>query len=215
MQRLRISFGRGEEIKFLSHLDLMRLWERALRRVGLPVAYSEGFSPHPRISLAAPLSVGITSQAELMDVFLSRWISPHSFLSQVIRQLPHSLTVFEVWPVGLNEPSLQSQVRFAEYKVEIELAAEKEDQDVEQALRSLLSATELPWHHHRDTEVRHYDLRALVDDLWLIDRDNDSCTLGMKLRCGSSGAGRPEQVTRALGFPQIPRSIHRIRLILS
>jgi radical SAM-linked protein len=72
MQRLRLKFGRGEDLKFLSHLDLMRLWERALRRAGLPLAYSEGFTPHPQIALAAPLLVGVTSDAELMDVSLSR-----------------------------------------------------------------------------------------------------------------------------------------------
>ena len=66
MHRLRLKFSRGEKLKYLSHLDLMRLWERALRRAGLPAAYSEGFSPHPRISLASPLAVGVTSRAELM-----------------------------------------------------------------------------------------------------------------------------------------------------
>jgi len=56
MQRLRVRFCRGEEVKFISHLDLMRLWQRAIKRAGISVAYSEGFSPHPRISLAAPLA---------------------------------------------------------------------------------------------------------------------------------------------------------------
>ncbi|MBA7704216.1 hypothetical protein ES703_113018 [subsurface metagenome] len=164
MQRLRLKFGRGEELKFLSHLDLMRLWERALRRAGLPLAYSEGFTPHPRIALAAPLSVGVTSEAELMDVFLSRWIAPDSFVAQAKKQLPQGLDLPEAWPVGLNIPSLQSQVRFAEYKVEVDM--EKARQEVESAVRSLLSAEELPWHHFRDTGARHYDLRALVDVLW-------------------------------------------------
>ncbi|MBA7542465.1 hypothetical protein ES705_34786 [subsurface metagenome] len=66
MQRLRIRFCRGQEVKFISHLDILRLWQRALHRAGISVAYSEGFSPHPRISLAAPLPIGVTSQAELM-----------------------------------------------------------------------------------------------------------------------------------------------------
>lgn len=211
MQRLRTSFSRGEEIKFLSHLDLMRLLERALRRTGLPLAYSEGFTPHPRISLAAPLSVGVTSQAELMDVFLSYWVSPHSFANQFIMQLPNSLALSKAWPVGLTEPSLQSQIRFAEYEIEVKA----EVQNVEATLQSLLSAKEIPWHHSRDTGVRHYDLRALIDKLWLIDSFNSSHILGMRLRCSSNGAGRPEQVTKALGFQDYPRSIHRTKLILS
>lgn len=213
MQRLRLKFGRGEELKFLSHLDLMRLWERALRRAGLPLAYSEGFTPHPRIALAAPLSVGVTSEAELMDVFLSRWIAPDSFVAQAKKQLPQGLDLPEAWPVGLNIPSLQSQVRFAEYKVEVD--TEKARQEVESAVRSLLSAEELPWHHFRDTGARHYDLRALVDDLWLIDCRDSLCVLGMRLRCDARGSGRPEQVAKALGLSQRPKFIHRTKLILS
>jgi len=213
MQRLRLKFGRGEELKFLSHLDLMRLWERALRRAGLPLAYSEGFTPHPRIALAAPLSVGVTSEAELMDVFLSRWIAPDSFVAQAKKQLPQGLDLPEAWPVGLNIPSLQSQVRFAEYKVEVD--TEKARQEVESAVRSLLSLEELPWHHFRDTGARHYDLRALVDDLWLIDCRDSLYVLGMRLRCDARGSGRPEQVAKALGFSQRPKFIHRTKLILS
>ena len=212
MQRLRLKFSRGEELKFLSHLDLMRLWERALRRAGLPLAYSKGFTPHPQISMAAPLPVGVTSQTELMDVFLSRWISPHNFTPRVGEQLPSGMDLLEVWTIGLHIPSLQSQVRFAEYKVEVE--TDKDDQEIDSILRTLLSAKELPWQHFRDTGVRHYDLRALVDDLWFISRYDSLCALGMKLRCDVSGTGRPEQVTKALGFPERPRSIHRINLVL-
>jgi len=75
MQRIRVRFSRGEELKFISHLDIMRLWQRSLHRADIPLAYTEGFSPHPRISLAAPLAVGVTSQSELMDVFCSKWVS--------------------------------------------------------------------------------------------------------------------------------------------
>jgi len=213
MQRLRLKFSRGEELKFLSHLDLMRLWERALRRAELPLAYSEGFTPHPQIALAAPLSVGVTSQAELMDVFLSRWVPPQSFIIQVSKQLSCGIDLLEAWPVGPKAPSLQSQVRFIEYKVE--MAVERGCEEVESALKSLLAAKELQWHHFRDTGARHYDLRALVDDVWLIDCHDFLCILGMRLRCDEKGAGRPEQVTKALGLSRHPESIHRTKLILS
>jgi radical SAM-linked protein len=212
MQRLRLKFGRGEELKFLSHLDLMRLWERALRRAGLPLAYSEGFTPHPQIALAVPLLVGVTSDAELMDVSLSRWVSPQTFMAQIEKQLPRGIALHEVWPVGPKIPSLQSQVRFVEYKVEVETG--KGFQEVELALKSFLSMKELPWHHHRDTGDRYYDLRALVDNLRLIDFQSSLCVLGMRLRCDEKGAGRPEQVTKALGFSKRPKSIHRTNLIL-
>jgi radical SAM-linked protein len=212
MQRLRINFSRGEEVKFLSHLDLMRFWERALRRAGLTLAYSEGFSPHPRISIAAPLSVGVISDAELMDILLNQWISPEAFAGQLNKQLPSGIALLKVTAVGLEEPSLQSRVRFAEYRVGLETSMNTEN--VSSAVQTLLAMKEVPWHHYRDTGVRHYDIRALIDDIWIIDMQDSGCILGMRLRCGSSGAGRPEQVTKALGFSQRPYVIHRTKLIL-
>lgn len=213
MQRLRLKFGRSHELKFISHLDLMRLWERAIRRAGLPLAYSEGFTPHPRISLAAPLSLGVTSEAELMDIYFSRWISPQNVVNAINQQLPQGIKVMEAWPVGLNVASLQAQVRFVEYQVEIEV--EEAILDVVSVIKSMLSANEIPWEHERDTGIRHYDLRALIDDVWLIEHTNSACSLGMRLRCDSKGTGRPEQVIKAMGFSQRPNFIHRTQLILS
>jgi radical SAM-linked protein len=213
MQRLRIRFCRGEEVKFISHLDIMRLWQRALNRAGVPLAYSEGFNPHPRMSLAAPLALGVTSEAELMDIVLSRWSSPHSFTESVSRQLPRGISIRQVYNIALTLPSLQSQVRYAEYAVGLETG--KSQQDVESAIASLLASEHLPWQHQRDTGPRHYDLRALIEDLWLIDWRRGYSSIGMKLRCDSQGSGRPEQVAAALGFEPYPESIHRTKLILS
>ena len=212
MQRLRVRFSRGEEIKFISHLDLMRLWERALIRAEIRLAYSEGFSPHPRLSLAAPLAVGVTGEAELLDVVLAGTVSPHWFTAAVNKQLPAGIKILGVHQIGLNLPSLQSQVGYAEYTVSVEKAAGPEN--IETAMNELLSLKQLPWHHHRDTGRRNYDLRALVDDLWLVSSNHEICTVGMRLRCDSSGSGRPEQVALALGFDRYPLSIHRIKLIL-
>lgn len=212
MLRLRIKFSRGEELKFLSHLDLMRLWERALRRARVPLAYSQGYTPHPQISLAAPLAVGVTSEAELMDVYLSRWTTPRLFQAQVQKQLPQGIKLLGVWQIGLKVPSLQSQVKFAEYRVEIE--TDRTSQEIQQSLDSLLRTDKLPWYHMRDTGPKRYDLRALIEDLWLIEHRDSLCVLGMRLRCDEKGSGRPEQVTKALGFSQRPKSIHRTALLL-
>ncbi|MBA7714869.1 hypothetical protein ES703_123901 [subsurface metagenome] len=212
MQRLRIRFCRGQEVKFISHLDILRLWQRALHRAGISVAYSEGFSPHPRISLAAPLPIGVTSQAELMGILCTKWVSPHFFTATVSQQLPPGIEILQVYQVALTMPSLQSQVRYAEYRVEVE--TEKGQGDIESAVTSLLSIKHLPWQHQRNTGTRNYDLRTLIGDLWLIDWRSGSCTVGMRLRCDNSGSGRPEQVTTALGFAHHPQLIHRTKLIL-
>ncbi|HEY48673.1 MAG TPA: DUF2344 domain-containing protein [Dehalococcoidia bacterium] len=213
MQRLRLTFSIGEELKYISHLDLMRLWQRGLRRAGIPLAYSQGFSPHPRLSLAAPLAIGVTSGGELMDIYLEHRVSPHYFIKNVSQQLPPGIDISEVVEIGLGLPSLQSQVRHAEYEVRVE--TEKAPEEVKASLRDLLAKNTLPWQHARDKEIRHYDLRSLIDNLWLIDSRYDECTLGLRLRCDNKGTGRPEQVTSALGFANHPKSIHRTRLLLA
>ncbi len=212
MQRLRIKFNRGEEIKFISHLDIMRLWERALRRARIELAYSEGFNPRPRLSLAAPLAVGITSEAELMDIFLGGTVSPHWFTAAVSQQLPAGIEIIRVYQIAMSIPSLQSQVRHAEYEVKVE--KETGPGNIEKAIADMLALERLPWHHLRDTGRRNYDLRALIDDVWLVDSNNYCYNIGMRLRCDNSGSGRPEQVVLALGFSRHPQSIHRTRLIL-
>ena len=176
------------------------------------MAYSEGFNPHPRMSLAAPLALGVTSEAELMDIVLAKTASPHFFTGAVSKQLPPGIEILQVCLVAPTLPSLQSQVRYAEYKVELE--TQKEPKEIESSLASLLSLEKLPWQHQRDTGTRNYDLRTLIDDLWLLDGNGGSCTIGMRLRCDSNGAGRPEQVAAALGFAQYPRLVHRTKLIL-
>lgn len=212
MQRLRIRFSRGERVKYISHLDIMRLWQRALHRAEMPPLYSEGFSPHPRISLAAPLPIGVTSQAELMDVYCANGVSPHAFDAAVSRQLPADIAILQVYSVALTLPSLQALVRYADYSVLV--ATAKEVPEIEGMLRTVLALEQLPWQHQRDTGPHHYDLRTLINDLWLIELRAGRAAIGMRLRCGSQGSGRPEQVVAALGFTDYPTSIQRTGLIL-
>ena len=213
MQRLRLKYYRGPEIKYISHLDLMRLWQRAFTRADIDVAYSEGFNPHPRISLAAPLALEVTSEAELMDVVISKWVSPQYFIAAVNQQLPAGVVITQVYEMPVEVPSLQSQVRFAEYRVDVE--KEKSPDEIESAIKKLLTLEELKWEHMRDTGPHRYDLRRLIEDIWLERCEDGRCTLGMRLRCDGTGTGRPEQVVLALGFKQHPTSINRTRLILN
>ncbi len=211
VQRLRVTFARGEEVRYISHLDLMRSWERALRRAGIPLAYSEGFSPGPRLALAAPLPVGVTSSGELMDVYLAQRVAPQNFVKAVSEQVPSGISLLDVREVGLALPSLQSQVRWAEYQVDVR--TDRPEDDAKRAVEELLAARSVPWQHQRDREVRRYDLRPLVQDIRIEAVEDGHCTLSMRLRTDSQGSGRAEQVVAALGF-SAPTRIHRLRLIL-
>jgi radical SAM-linked protein len=210
VQRLRVTFMRGDEMKYITHLDVMRFWERTLRRAEVPVAYSEGFSPHAQISLAAPLPVGTTSEAELMDVFLSEPMTPKAFIERVTPQLPGGASIRGVEEAGLTLPALQADVRFAEYEVEVQAG----DADVDAAIAGFLAAESVPWEHKRDEEIRSYDIRALVDNVAVVAREGGSVRLRMRLRNDNTGSGRPEQVAAALGLPA-PGRIHRTKLVLA
>jgi radical SAM-linked protein len=224
--RIRITFARGPDLKYITHLDMMRFWERALRRANVPLAYSEGFSPHPQISLAAPLAVGTTSDAELMDVYLSAPMAPGDLIKAVMAKVPAGVSIVAAREVGMALPALQADVRFADYTVEVDLTTPYEQPEVSEpppaarshdeaqlAVDRFLAAAAIPWEHKRQDEVRSYDIRAQVADLKLAAAEGDRVTITMRLKNDNTGSGRPEQVAAALGLPP-PARIHRTKLIL-
>jgi radical SAM-linked protein len=208
-QRLRLTFAKGEEIKYISHLDLMRLWERALRRASVPLVYSKGFNPRPKMSIAFPLAVGVTGQREMLDVTLERPLAPRDLASALKRQLPKGIDLLEVEEVYTTLPPLQTQVQGAEYLAVLE--ADQTAQELEARLDSLLGSEHLP----RERRKKQYDLRPLVEDLWVESRDQKQYTLGMKLRAGDKGTGRPDEVLDQLGLSQQVKGITRTRLLFA
>lgn len=208
-QRLRIQFAKGEEIKYISHLDLMRLWERTLRRAGVPLVYSQGFNPRPKISIAFALAVGVTAQREMLDLTLERPLDPRDLASAVNRQLPKGIDLLEVEEVYTTLPPLQTQVQGAEYMAVLE--AGETAQELDARLDSLLSSEHLP----RQRRNKEYDLRPLVEELWVESRDERQYTLGMRLRAGEGGTGRPDEVLNQLGLAQQVKGITRTRLLFA
>lgn len=208
-QRLRVSFSRGEAVRYITHLDLMRAWERALKRARLPLAYSEGFTRHPQIAMAAPLPVGATAEGELMDIFLDQPVPPTRFRDQLAVQTPPALSVQQVDDVPLAWPSLQSLVRAWRWR-----ATFPEGQDrvvlAEQVTQFLAHAT-FPWELRRDREVKRYDLRRMVLDLTLVDAAGLPA-LEMHLR--AEAGARPEQLAHALGYDPHTVLTHRMGVTL-
>ena len=139
--------------------------------------------------------------------------APPTIVQSVNPALPPGLEITDAWEVPLQLPSLQSRVRFAEYQV---VACWKDPSPAgpQAAIAGLLGAEHLPWQQRRDKGERHYDLRPLVDAIWVEGQEECRWVLGMRLRHDSQGAGRAEQVTAALGFPEPPLSIHRRQLVL-
>ncbi|MEE9285254.1 MAG: TIGR03936 family radical SAM-associated protein, partial [Dehalococcoidia bacterium] len=148
VQRVRVQYGRSGDLQYVAHLDMIRLWERAFRRAGVPVAYSEGHTPRPRLSIASALPIGVTSEAELLDVYLKRRLSPFYFLQRLEQQIPPAIRVLDARDIPVEWPSLQSQVRQAEYRVTVETDAAAHQ--LERSIQDRLDKDNLPWEHRRD-----------------------------------------------------------------
>lgn len=213
LQRIRIVFRKGAEIKYISHLDLMRSWERALRRADMNLAHSRGFNPRPKLVFASALPVGFTGCAEMVDIALERRMDLRDFASRLKAQLPSGLQLVSVSEVSSALPSLPSQVVAAEYEVLIE---SRDPPDAMQLrLDRLLAAESIPRRRERPDGSRVYDLRPLIKELWIIGRRAEMWVVGMRLKAGGQGTGRPDEVMAALGMAEAVRGIERLRLLFS
>lgn len=123
MERILFRFSKGDAVRFVGHLDLMRVVERAMRRSGFPVAYSQGFNPRPRMSFASALTLGATSDWELCQLDLARNLEPAELeraAADLRGQLPPGLQIHEVWPIPLEKKNPYIQVQAAEYALTLQ-----------------------------------------------------------------------------------------------
>ena len=210
-QRLRITFAKGPQIKYISHLDLRLAWERALRRAGVPLAYSQGFNPQARLQLASGLPLGYTGSAEVMDAILEEPMPPEEFLARVRPVLPQGLTVSAVEEVALKSPSLQSALRQAEYRVTVETSLSAGE--LEERIARLLAADRVEQQRLRKGRVETFDLRPLLDDVRLEAVHGGKAVLWMRLSAGQQGHLRPDAVLVALGLADAPAQIERTKLL--
>lgn len=124
--RMMVVFEKGYDLRFIGHLDLMRTVQRGLRRSELPIAYSKGFNPHIRLSFAAPLSVGIIGECELMELPLTENIEPDVFNKQLNKALPPSLVIKDSCPLPEGYPTLMSLVAGSSYSIYLPNNAENQ-----------------------------------------------------------------------------------------
>ena len=160
-QRIRITFRKGGVLEWVSHLDTMRTWERTLRRAKLPLAYTQGFSPHPRIALAAPLPVGVEGERELMDAWLDPPLAPAEVRARLEATLPPGLELVDLDEVAERLPSLQSSLRAARYRITFD-AREVEASTLASRLADFLALESLEWEERRGEKTRTVDLRPGV-----------------------------------------------------
>lgn len=210
VQRLRLTYAKGEALKYISHLDLARTWERAFRRAGLPVAYSQGFNPKPRFQIAAALPVGVTGSSEMLDVWLTEPLSGDEALARLRPVLPRDLEVSGAEQVDLRAPALQAQMIAADYRATVHTGEPSEA--IESRIQALITCPSIPRRRMQKGDWQTYDLRPLVQDIGVTPGAEGVLLLTMRLEASPQGAGRPEEVLDALGLALNLHSVERTQL---
>jgi radical SAM-linked protein len=213
--RIRITFVKQGALRYTGHLDLHKLWERAARRAALPLAYSQGFHPQPKMNMAAALPLGFSSRCEVMDMRLEHDISLGDLPTRLNETLPSGLQVVGVEQVDEREPALQTQVKAAEYEVILTEAVDRSE--LERRIESVIESKPIP----RERRGKIYDLRPLIEELRIMEsdgsppQDNDPArqTIFMRLAAREGATGRPEEVLDVLGIAFEGTRIERTRLI--
>lgn len=115
--KIRAKYTKLGYLKYLSHLDLIRLFNRSFTRSNIPVKYSEGFNPHPKLSLGNPLPLGIESVCEYFDLELIEPISPQEFKNKLNEILPTGIEIVESYGIDEMTPSISSTMCKSEYEI--------------------------------------------------------------------------------------------------
>jgi radical SAM-linked protein len=199
VQRLRVWFGKQGEMALLGHLDLMRLFERAVRRAALPIAFTGGFHPGPRLAIASALSLGATSSGEIVDFELSQRLSPAAFRQQLAAQLPAEIPLYRVAEIDLKAPAASRLLEKAAYLLTVEAGELVAGEQWQSWVEAVNAAREIMWQKTtKSGQQIEINLRERLFSLSLAPQANaasQSAVLRYVGSCRNDGTVlQPEQV---------------------
>jgi radical SAM-linked protein len=196
VQRLRIRYAKRGRLRFTSHRDFGRAFERALRRAGVPMAYSSGYSPHPRISYANACSTGAASEAEYLEIGLREARDPDEVRVALDGAMPDGLDVLEVVPLGAGPP-LADRLEASHWTIALPGVA---PELARAAVGSFLAATSVEVERMTKKGRRRFDCRPAVVRLIVASErvdDTECAILDLVVRHGTPSV-RPDDVLAGL-----------------
>lgn len=212
MERVLVKFTKINEAKFISHLDTMRTLHRALRRAGIPIAYSQGFNPHASISVAAPLSLGITSTAEYADIELNELIEGELIKEKLNKVLPEGIRILDVLNITEKMPSSMGIVEGAKYLIKMQHNTSEEN--IQKITAEVMNLSEIFMNKRTKSGEKLVDIKPLIEDIKVLSCDNSQVIMECLLHTGSRGSLGPEMIADLLkerskgsisGYPDIER----------
>ena len=192
VQHLLVRYAKRGKMRFASHLDVARAFERGVRRAGLPIAYSTGFTPHPKISYAGGAPTGVASEAEYLSLTLTSRTEADAVRERLNAALPDGIDVIAVAEDSGGLPA--SRLSASEWQIALPgLPADH----VVPVARKFLALTEAPVERLTSKGMRRMDARAAVVSLDVLDDLNSGCALRMVVR-HTAPSVRPDDVLNAL-----------------
>ncbi|MBD2386094.1 TIGR03960 family B12-binding radical SAM protein [Cylindrospermum sp. FACHB-282] len=203
-QRLRVWFGKQGDMTLVSHLDLMRLFDRVMRRAGIPVAFTGGFHPSPRIILASALSLGLSSSGEIVDFELTAPVSVDSFREKLARELPTDIPIYDVVEIDLKSPAASQLMAAAEYLLTVATEGQATSTQWHSWIDTIIAKDEIWWEHTtKSGKSQLINLRDRLFELELVETQISEADSTSVLRylgsCRHDGSLlRPEQILSML-----------------
>ncbi|HYX17646.1 MAG TPA: TIGR03960 family B12-binding radical SAM protein [Nostoc sp.] len=224
VQRLRVWFGKQGNMALVSHLDLIRLFDRVVRRAGLPIAFTGGFHPMPRISVATALALGATSSGEIADFELTVPVAVDTFREQLVREMPTDIFIYNVEQIDLKTPAATQLLETAEYLITVAALEEVTPIQWQEWIDTIKAKDEL-WYEHttKSGKSQLINLRDRLFELELVENYKTIAESISVIRYVGSYRQdgfllRPEQILFMLGMVASGEfqllHIHRNRLIL-
>lgn len=220
-QRLRVWFGKQGDMALVSHLDLVRMFDRAVRRASLPIAYTGGYHPGPRIMIASALPLGATSSGEIVEFELTEPMSVETFRENLVAQLPEEIPVYEVLDVDLKMLLATRELDQAEYSLTVDAGDAASESSWREWIEAV-KATEVIWLDGttKSGKLKRVNLRSRLEALEISETGpENSAVLRYRGSCRNDGTLlRPAEVIYML--EQVTHRsfsllhIHRSRLLL-
>jgi len=155
-QRLRITYGKKGDLCLISHLDLIKTLFTSLKRTRLPLFFTRGYNPMPKVQYSPPLSLGFSNSGEMVDIFLYKSCSPDDVLEKLQEHSPEGLVFYNIEGIPIREPSLGSLMVAADYRIVIKDIAPS---DVLPKITAFLKSTTFPVSIEKKKKIVHRDLK--------------------------------------------------------
>ncbi|MBF8984306.1 DUF2344 domain-containing protein [Lutibacter sp. B2] len=196
MFKIRMKFTKKGYMVFISHLDLARMIERTLRRANIPLAFSQGFNPHPKISFATALSLGVSSDGEYIDIEIEEKIDIDEFERRVTEQLPEGVEIIQCMYIDKKSQSLTSIVEYSTYIVKCNVENDVTEDVIRKKIEEFLGNEEIMIYKtvkkRNKIKNKEINIRPMIKELGLIDKNDLTCIFKMTVATGEQGNLKPD-----------------------